>query len=104
MFLQRRPARPTNPVHIILRIFWKRVVDHVADTVDMDTSSRDIGRHQNPGPTLLETVECLCPLPLRDLAAQQGRVDSILNKSDRRDLYTGRDGLQRPSPYVGHVC
>ena len=45
------PARPVRPIRCNNQDLLERVVDHVADTVDMDTSSRDIGRHQDSGPT-----------------------------------------------------
>ena len=37
----------TNSVHVAFRFIWKFEVDHVTDTIDIDTTSCDVGSNQH---------------------------------------------------------
>ena len=63
--------RAANAVHIAFGNIRQLVVDDVRDLVDVDPTRRDVGRHQDAGKALAETVERRLALALA-LVAMDG--------------------------------
>jgi hypothetical protein len=52
-----RPCSSADAVDIGLRDIWHIEVDDVRDPFDIDASRRDVGRHENPGTSLPESLQ-----------------------------------------------
>ena len=56
------PSGPTDTMNVILRVFWKVVIDHVGDAVNVNAPRRDVSRDQDAdraGPEVFERAEAL---------------------------------------------
>ena len=62
---------------VALRVRWHIVVDHMRDAFDINSTSRDIGRHQNLNSIFSERQQGSLPCILRLVAVDRGGTDSF---------------------------
>ena len=72
------PSCPANTVHIIFRIFRQIVVDHMADTIDMNTPTSNVCGNQYVDFAVLEVLQRLDAFLLWHFSGQLIGLESIL--------------------------
>ena len=67
-----------NSMHIRFRILRQRIIDHVSQVIDIDSTCGHIGSHQNGHLFIFKLFQDLFPLRLRNIAVQSfGRIASL---------------------------
>ena len=75
----RSPSTPgtADAVHVVVRYFRQGEVDHVADAVDVNTTTGHVGGYQHADLAFTEALQGLDALVLRHVARQLRSVDAI---------------------------
>ena len=76
-----RPARPSDPVDVILRKNGRVVINNMRYPFDVDAAGRKVGGHQHLIFAALEAFEGLMALGLRAVRMYGGRLDPALGQS-----------------------
>ena len=89
------PARPADPVDVVLGDHRQLVVDDVRQLLDVEAARGDLGRDEDRGAAGLEVVERPDPLALALVAVDRGRGDAVagelLGEAVRAVLRPGED-------------
>ena len=80
------PCSPADPVHIVLRVLWKVVVDHMRYTFDMEPPARDIRGHKYRQSTIPEPGEHLHTLFLRQVSGYGSSCKTIRLENDLKPV------------------
>lgn len=75
-----RTTGTPDAMHIGLRDVGELVVDDVFELIDIDTTSRDIGRNEHPSRLRLEVGECFLSRGLCLVAVDRLRGDAVLGE------------------------
>src|SRR4051794_29257875 len=89
------PARPADPMDVILWVPRELEVHDVGEVLDVEAPSRDVRRDEDPDLAGLEFLERARPLGLRAIAVDRDGVQPLpvepRGETGRRDLRAGED-------------
>ena len=78
--LSPRPARSADPVNVGFGVVRKIVIDDVADSLDIQTASRHIGRDNDVDSARFKLADRSLPLVLGDVAVKRRSNNAALDQ------------------------
>lgn len=75
-----RSSGPTDPVNVALRFDRHVEIDHVADAIDVDSASGNVGRDKHADLVISKRVQCFLTRVLSFVTVNRDRLDAALVK------------------------